>query len=68
MLGAMSPLLGLILALKKNKKDGNPADPNAPPINVNQAAIMRAMNPQMGMLPPGSVQPPFGMTRPPGMY
>lgn len=70
-LGAMSPLLGLILAMKKKKKQGDvAADPNAPVVNqpAVQSAIARAMNPGVPPMPPGVVQPPFGMARPPGMY
>lgn len=74
MLGAMSPLLALLLHMKKKKKgDGSDEDSTAPvdptKYNLTQSPILRAMpnNPIMAM-PPGSQQTPFGMGRPPGLY
>ena len=66
-LGAMSPLLGLLMLMKHKKKGGGddgtgstpPADPSQ--INVTQSPLLRAMP----MMPPGAQQAPM---RPPGAF
>lgn len=68
MLGALSPLLAILLH-KKKKDDGSAEDGTTPPVdpskyNLTQSPLLRAMP----MMPPGSQAAPFGMGRPPGMY